>query len=54
VGPVNQTDGDVTFQTQLTVPTVDATTDVTVPNGSVNAHVHEVISVGAPTGPMTG
>jgi hypothetical protein len=53
-GPVNQTGGEVTLETKVTVPNVDATTDVTVPNGSVNDHVHEVIEVGEPTGPMTG
>lgn len=57
VGPVNQTNGNVTMQTQLTVPTVDATTDVNVPNGSVNNHVHLYTpGTGTPTdtGSMTG
>lgn len=52
VGPVSQTDGDVTMQTKLTVPNVSATTDVTVPNGSVNGHVHPYS--GGTTGGMTG
>lgn len=53
VGPVNQTDGDVTLQTKVTVPNVDATTDVMVPNGSVNGHVH-ADPQGGTVGPMTG
>jgi adhesin HecA-like repeat protein len=56
-GAVSQTNGDVTMQTKLTVPNVDATTDVTVPNGSVNNHVH-IYSPGSgtptDTGAMTG
>lgn len=55
VGPVAQTNGNVTMQTQLTVPTVDATTDVNVPNGSVNSHVHPGVTTGSgSTGNMTG
>jgi hypothetical protein len=53
VGPVNQTNGDVTLETKVTVPNVDATTDVTVPNGSVNNHVH-ADPQGGVVGPMTG
>lgn len=56
-GAVSQTNGDVTMQTKLTVPSVDATTDVTVPNGSVNGHVHQYSpGTGTPTdtGNMTG
>jgi hypothetical protein len=56
VGPVTQTNGDVTMQTKLTVPNVDATTDVMVPNGSVNGHVHLYAPGGGTpidTGPMT-
>jgi hypothetical protein len=53
VGPVNQTNGDVTMATKVTVPTVAATTDVTVPNGSVNSHVH-VDPQGGSVGPMIG
>ena len=53
VGPVTQTNGNVSVQTKLTVPTVDATSDVTVPNGSVNNHVHSDPQ-GGTTGPMTG
>lgn len=55
VGPINQTNGDVSLETKLTVPNVDATTDVTVPNGSVNDHVHPGVQTGSgDTGPMTG
>ncbi len=57
IGPVSQTNGAVTMQTKLTVPSVDATTDVTVPNGSVNGHAHLYSpGSGAPvdTGGMTG
>lgn len=54
-GAVNQTNGNVTMQTKLTVPNVDATTDVTVPNGSVNNHVHPGVETGtSSTGQMTG
>ena len=53
VGPVNQTSGDVTLASKVTVPNVDATTDVTVPNGSVNGHVHSDPQGGV-VGPMTG
>ena len=55
VGPVTQTNGNVSMQTKLTVPNVSATNDVTVPNGSVNSHVHPgVQSGGSSTGGMTG
>lgn len=54
-GPVSQSNGDVTMSTKLTVPNVDATTDVTVPNGSVNGHVHGGVTTGGgSTGTMTG
>ena len=53
VGPVSQTNGTVTMQTKLTVPNVNATTDVTVPNGSVNGHYHSDPQ-GGNTGGMTG
>ncbi len=53
IGPVSQTNGDVSVQTQITVPTLQATSDVTVPNGSVNNHVHSDPQ-GGTTGPMTG
>lgn len=55
VGPVAQTNGNMTAQTKITVPTLDATTDVVVPNGSVNSHVHTGVTTGSgSTGPMTG
>lgn len=55
VGPVSQTNGNVTMSSKLTVPNVDATTDVTVPNGSVNNHVHGGVTTGGgSTGGMTG
>ncbi|HEX5461058.1 MAG TPA: hypothetical protein VFX20_13925 [Steroidobacteraceae bacterium] len=53
VGAVTQSEGDVSMASKLTVPNVDATTDVTVPNGSVNGHVHSDPQ-GGRTGPMTG
>lgn len=55
IGPVTQTNGDVTMGSKLTIPNVAATTDVTVPNGSVNSHVHAGVTTGTgDTGPMTG
>ncbi len=55
IGPVAQTDGNVTIQSMLTAEIIAASSDVTVPNGSVNSHFHGGVSTGThSTGPMTG
>lgn len=53
VGAVNQTSGNVTLATKVTVPNVVASADVTVPAGSVNNHFHSDPQ-GGDTGTMTG
>lgn len=53
VGPVNQTNGDVTLQTQVTVPTVIATTDVLAGPSEISSvnHTHTSAAPGDPTSP---
>lgn len=53
VGPVNQTNGDVTLQTQVTVPTVIATTDVLAGPSEISSvnHTHTSATPGDPTSP---
>lgn len=53
VGPVNQTDGDVTLETKVTVPNVVATTDVLAGPAEISSvnHAHTSATPGTPTSP---
>lgn len=53
VGPVSQTNGDVTLETKVTVPNVRATTDVLAGPSSISSvnHTHTSSSPGTPTSP---
>jgi hypothetical protein len=53
VGPVTQTNGDVSIQTQVTVPTVIATTDVLAGPEEISSvnHTHTSATPGSPTSP---
>lgn len=53
VGPVNQTNGDVTLETKVTVPNVVATTDVLAGPDEISSvnHTHTSESPGSPTSP---